>query len=978
MPKRPCGRAKRTLLPGTRKEACRDWRTDLDANGCGRNPYTRAFIRGNTGYMGNPSRTWIQTEDYCDAGKVIPAKYRGRYIKPLMTVREKQMCNKMHAYRYRGINPESGRYLTRGRRVQRELMDRCERRIHRCSQNHPPEIPWWSEDPPLYTLPVRRNVPPPPFVTPAPGNVAPLPPLFLDDNYNMPGLADIGTAEAQAAGKIQRAWKSHKLRSVMAERLRARAAAVGQRQAAMATAAASKIQRTWKSHKLRSVMAERLRARAAAVGHQEVAGMKAHGVPRQRGPSRRPPTRQTQKERRAAMATAAASKIQKTWRSHKLRSAAAASHVATPPPPVEQHLVEVFSPPISEEPSEITWSDLPDVIVPAAAAAVPKAKRRRVAPPQPEPKTGTRSKTAQAEAPPCGQYVFVLGAGASAALISTFRGSDDLFKRALDIVDHIYPDQRPRYLDTLEHILSKRTLFEHPEVLREVIAMMARAMENKYPTDLHMLISDLIRDNTCGCVITTNVDGLEFAAGMDPDKVWPVHGNIFFNFNSLKSVGLKAEGYNSRTSISLYDPAPNVKIIQGVIPSGSVWYSDAQEYPIGARDSEEIGQIISRSCLVIVGASMSIDPWYVRGTHPQQLIVVNTDQGAIREALGIFSGTPVRATHLSIKSFMDKEFPGRVPYLSGSKNSQAGALNIAQRSLFHLIGSPERDVMPTEPMGRVTVGTRTIMIHNVYPGQVVDETGKRINGLSRSDKYGQMWRVSPWIDRVTANLIFASVPRLAGKCRQCHTLCYEDLRYCPEHLMQIKKLYIGPSRIENAGEGLYALAPGGIYRMAPRSIIPEVDMRLIVFKKDDVIDRIYGEELTDEQMIERYYDLLNLQNKSYVEDIKRGRTHYFNDNLGASSAMSYANEAINVRALMDRAHVGMVEFIIMYQRQMRAPAAQQLSPYTANVEIFADQPQFFVATRNIFQGEELLRNYGADYWASPAIKKMLTGKLWDE
>lgn len=203
--------------------------------------------------------------------------------------------------------------------------------------------------------------------------------------------------------------------------------------------------------------------------------------------------------------------------------------------------------------------------------------------------------------------------------------------------------------------------------------------------------------------------------------------------------------------------------------------------------------------------------------------------------------------------------------------------------------------------------------------------------------------------------------------RHCRRRSCFDYRYCWQHLASEKHLLIAPSRrlasfgIPGNPLGLYAVADS-------KDRVPVKKPQEIVFKKGEMIDMYGGEEIDPD---ERYPDPKNRETATYAVTAADGTVY---DALAAAGAVSYSNEVVDVRDLMER-HKTKAGFVRAY----KAAEKKEYGPHGhANIGVANSGGGMikFKATRPVSHGQELLWTYGSEYWESDGMKYYLTGSSW--
>lgn len=172
--------------------------------------------------------------------------------------------------------------------------------------------------------------------------------------------------------------------------------------------------------------------------------------------------------------------------------------------------------------------------------------------------------------------------------------------------------------------------------------------------------------------------------------------------------------------------------------------------------------------------------------------------------------------------------------------------------------------------------------------------------------------------------------------RRCRlSSCYEE-NYCWIHLKKVRKVRIAPSRItirgQSIGLGLFALTRHSLpvallTRLRANRGTREEKEKYLIFRRWQVIGRYTGEHLTKTELDAKYD----------VEDVE----------YTAPYALTLADGSV-LDSLCKRNYVA-------YANDARGSRFTNNATVRRNLDL--------VATRNIWQGEEILWDYGDDYWA---------------
>jgi hypothetical protein len=183
--------------------------------------------------------------------------------------------------------------------------------------------------------------------------------------------------------------------------------------------------------------------------------------------------------------------------------------------------------------------------------------------------------------------------------------------------------------------------------------------------------------------------------------------------------------------------------------------------------------------------------------------------------------------------------------------------------------------------------------------------------------------------------------------RRCKLRSCKELDFCWIHLRQQKQVMIHPSRLvagvgkapkRALGDGVFARTyhPLSAATLAQLKNAPEGDVlkqRYRVFQTGDVIGEYKGEILTEAEAKVRY------------DENKRSRLEEFQ----APYAVRVETTGQVIDALCQRNFVA-------YVNDARGTGMKRNTRYTKD--------GFLEATKDIYQGEELLTSYGSEYWNS--------------
>lgn len=212
--------------------------------------------------------------------------------------------------------------------------------------------------------------------------------------------------------------------------------------------------------------------------------------------------------------------------------------------------------------------------------------------------------------------------------------------------------------------------------------------------------------------------------------------------------------------------------------------------------------------------------------------------------------------------------------------------------------------------------------------------------------------------------------RIYGQCRyvdpetkkRCSRWSYQTANICWQHLITDKHLLISKSSIPNAGLGLFA-ADWKNYRELKKN--PETGLlyeksSVVLFHINDEIGVFdAGEKMTTEQFIERYGN----SNKNVAPYTVDGVGECVYDELCLRSPSSYANDPINLDET--------------FNSQFKNFNTTRVTHSPDNAVAVADNSDELVrlyASRPIHHGQEILWNYGMQYWEADNMKLLYKNK----
>lgn len=185
-------------------------------------------------------------------------------------------------------------------------------------------------------------------------------------------------------------------------------------------------------------------------------------------------------------------------------------------------------------------------------------------------------------------------------------------------------------------------------------------------------------------------------------------------------------------------------------------------------------------------------------------------------------------------------------------------------------------------------------------------------------------------------------PRTGRRCRRVTCL---DYRYCTQHLVNERHLYVGKRSRHLSGlhppigqRGLYAAENNShLRRFGVQDGMPNEDEDTIVFNKGDLID-IYGGEMMDKKELDDRYIHMDTNANYAISD-----GDHAVDAFCALTATGYSNDP--------------------YNPNTARPFAAARRNENANVTFDADTNTFSMhAVKDIHHGQEILYHYGRIYW----------------
>lgn len=183
---------------------------------------------------------------------------------------------------------------------------------------------------------------------------------------------------------------------------------------------------------------------------------------------------------------------------------------------------------------------------------------------------------------------------------------------------------------------------------------------------------------------------------------------------------------------------------------------------------------------------------------------------------------------------------------------------------------------------------------------------------------------APGVDKFTCDLKCMQCSHISASKKQCKRRVCSILPYCWQHLQMDVGLKVAKSRIPVAGKGLFAMK---------------------LFKKGDIIAKYNGELVSEAVLDKRYGDFtapygMQIGNK-------------FVDSACQRYVAAYANHMFSNN-----------KTILNPPDPNRGPSDNRKRSYVGKVNIRVEElngDAYFVATQNIYPGQEIYINYGNDY-----------------
>lgn len=258
---------------------------------------------------------------------------------------------------------------------------------------------------------------------------------------------------------------------------------------------------------------------------------------------------------------------------------------------------------------------------------------------------------------------------------------------------------------------------------------------------------------------------------------------------------------------------------------------------------------------------------------------------------------------------------------------------------------------------------------------VKQRKGRRLLYINHNKRYERMSPMRyPGHEDVIAPRVCAKRCSVMVRGHQCkHRTCM-DYRFCWIHLASKLHLFIAPSRrlramgIPGNPLGLYAVASLKSLKAAGKDANgAPVRTPELVFDTEQMIETDYGGERIDPK--QRYPDPDDKETGTYTVSLADDSVY---DGLAASGALSYSNEVIDVKKLMEK-HSTKAAFKRAYDDAVKKTRIANIDVANTGGGMIK-----FKAIRRITHGQELLWAYGSEYWEVDGLKYYLTGTGWSK
>lgn len=264
---------------------------------------------------------------------------------------------------------------------------------------------------------------------------------------------------------------------------------------------------------------------------------------------------------------------------------------------------------------------------------------------------------------------FMLGAGASAdAGIETFVGMSKQTGEALDEMLRAAWARCPKYTDkeirqqaksvqtadTIEkyffvknpgtrirHCLTSMAREFYAPMLLAAWEFMYRGIAGKKAGYVQNLIAALqpvgapANKFLMANVVTMNIDGLEYAAGIDPLSVVPAHGNVLFK-----------QKYNDEIGTVIPTPVTSIdEIRSGEFRPAVVLYGE-NVIPTSAKYQDVI-DLVAGGTLIIIGASFTTGGGLLKLFEPETVLIVDPDVKTVNKVITLLDSSTEKTETLA-------------------------------------------------------------------------------------------------------------------------------------------------------------------------------------------------------------------------------------------------------------------------------------------------------------------------------------------
>jgi NAD-dependent SIR2 family protein deacetylase len=186
-----------------------------------------------------------------------------------------------------------------------------------------------------------------------------------------------------------------------------------------------------------------------------------------------------------------------------------------------------------------------------------------------------------------------------------------------DIKDYFLNQELPG--DMLRNALSTMAATYYRPIMLAAWEFMYKGIAQKRPSLIHNILRALDETNApdnesmLGYVVTMNVDGLEFAAELDPTGIMMAHGSVFLKQPTGTGIG-EAQG-------TLINSLSEIR--SGQFRPAIVFYGE--EVLPSVEDMTSVIDMVDDQTLVVAGTSLGTGSGLLTGMTPKTTIVVNSD-----------------------------------------------------------------------------------------------------------------------------------------------------------------------------------------------------------------------------------------------------------------------------------------------------------------------------------------------------------------